>query len=61
MADRDDPTETFEVVPNGDLLLMAGAKEVPILVSSHCFKTASKPFAAMLQPVFHEGVAFAAW
>lgn len=60
MTDLDGPVETFEVVSNGDLLLVAGAKEVPILVSSHCFKTASKPFAAMLQPVFQEGVAFAA-
>lgn len=52
--------KTNEIVPNGDLLLLAGVEEAPILVSSHCFKTASKPFTAMLQPNFQEGVAFAA-
>lgn len=42
----------IKVAIDGDLILYAGVDEVAILVSSHCFKLASKPFDAIIQTAF---------
>lgn len=62
----DDPADTPPLPPaeltidyNGDLLLIIGAQQVPMLVSSKHPALVSEVFAAMLADRFKEGNEFA--
>lgn len=50
--------KVVKIAPDGDLILVVGTDEILILASSHCFRTASKSFVAILKPNFREGVDF---
>lgn len=61
ISELEQPPATLEIKADGDLLLLIGSDKLPLLVSSHIFRTASKVFDAMLSPTFQEGTGFAKW
>ncbi|KAF5627118.1 hypothetical protein F52700_8601 [Fusarium sp. NRRL 52700] len=48
-------TQTVEIVPDGDILLVVGPEKTRLLVKSPLLMAPSKPFSVMLGPNWKEG------
>lgn len=49
------PSETYAIVPTGDIILVVGEEKTELRVHSACMRTASRVFDAMFGPRFLEG------